>query len=82
MEGMFFHCITFNQNIGIWDVNLVTNMNKMFTGSTNFNQSLSNWDLNNVNEKEYMFFKTDKILDYYKNNNFNEKGTPISLPLG
>jgi surface protein len=45
---------TFNQPIGNWNVNKVTNMAVMFFGS-NFDQPLENWDVSSVTNMSGMF---------------------------
>ena len=37
MNGMFFDCAAFNQNVSSWDTNAVTTMQSMFNGATMFN---------------------------------------------
>ena len=41
MEGMFYGCSQFNQDISRWNVGNVTNMDSMFSECTNFNPNES-----------------------------------------
>jgi len=45
---MFHSATAFNQNIGSWNVSLVTNMSSMFHSATAFDQDISSWDINQV----------------------------------
>src|SRR5690606_41450578 len=47
--------ISFNQNIGPWNVENVTQMHYMFFGATNFNQDIGQWDVGNVINMSFMF---------------------------
>ena len=53
MKGLFTDCTNFNQDIGNWKVNNVTDMRSMFSGCSNFNQDISNWKVNNVTDMIY-----------------------------
>lgn len=53
MENLFYES-QFNQPIENWDVNSVTSMHAMFTGTV-FNQDISDWDVSSVNDMDYMF---------------------------
>ena len=55
MVAMFKRATNFNQNISIWDVSEVTNMNAMFDRAMNFNQDISDWDVSGVTNMYYMF---------------------------
>ena len=43
MQGMFSHCIEFNQSLDNWDVSSLINANDMFNGCEKFNGSLNGW---------------------------------------
>ena len=47
MNGMFYYATSFNQPVGDWDVNNVTNMSNIFNGVTlstaNYNHLLKGW---------------------------------------
>ena len=52
---MFFETKAFNQDIGAWDVNNVTNMMGMFDNAIAFNQDIGAWDVSSVNAMNGMF---------------------------
>jgi len=54
MSSMFGGSVAFNQPIGNWNVNNVTNMNQMFSAS-GFNQDIGNWNTSNVTNIGGMF---------------------------
>lgn len=55
--AMFFQCtgITTVNNINLWDVSSITNMQSMFQVATNFNDDISSWDVSNVTNMYAMF---------------------------
>ncbi|EGA8608884.1 DUF285 domain-containing protein, partial [Campylobacter jejuni] len=55
MEGMFWGCERFNQDLSSWDVSKVETMADMFTYCENFNQDISGWDVRNVKDMDSMF---------------------------
>jgi len=57
MSWMFSHCTIFNQDIGKWDTNKVSDMSWMFAHCTIFNQDISKWDTNKVSDMSWMFYK-------------------------
>ena len=48
MTAMFSRAISFNQDIGHWDVSNVKWMTDLFNGATSFNQPLGDWNTSNV----------------------------------
>ncbi len=54
MNRLFQNKTEFNQDIGSWDVSLVTNTSYMFE-NTSFNADISSWDISNVTTMYYMF---------------------------
>jgi len=46
MNDMFNGATNFNQDISIWDVGNVVNMDQMFQNAASFNQNLSSWTTN------------------------------------
>ena len=55
---MFKYAQKFNQEIGDWNVDIVTNMSYMFHYADIFNKDIGNWNVDNSNF-EYMFRVTD-----------------------
>ena len=54
MFQMFLNATLFNGDLSEWDVSEVTNMTRLFQG-TSFNQDISNWDVSNVIAMDRMF---------------------------
>ena len=56
MERMFQNAKSFNQPIGNWNTQNVTNMYLMFSGASSFNQPIGNWNTQNVTNMSFMFY--------------------------
>ena len=56
MQGMFYGCSNFDQDVGVWDVRNVENMSSMFYGCSKFNRYISSWNITNVIDMSQMFF--------------------------
>ena len=59
--------ITKYGHISLWDTSNVTDMSKMFNGTTNFNHDISKWDTSNVTNMRCMFFEARKFNQYIGN---------------
>ena len=78
----------FNQDISSWDVSNVTDMGRMFSG-TSFNQPIGDWDVSSVTVMRFMFsgassfnkdlssWSVDGVIDCY---NFSNGATSWTLP--
>jgi surface protein len=57
--NMFLNCLTFNTNLGSWNVTNVSNMRAMFSGCWAFNNgnsdTIKNWNVGNVTDMAQMF---------------------------
>ena len=45
---MFENYTSFNEDIGIWETQNITNMSKMFKNATSFNDNIDAWDVSSV----------------------------------
>ena len=55
MQDMFIDAISFNGDIGGWDVSSVTNLVQTFFAASSFNQDIGSWDVSNVTNMRSMF---------------------------
>jgi surface protein len=80
MSNMFFRCRLFNQDIGSWITNNVTDMNNMFTQAFSFNQDISDWNVSNVaNFTDFMAGKSADNYDAQYLSNIYEKWSLLTL---
>ena len=56
MGAMFQDASAFNQPLGGWRVDKVTDMCLMFCGASAFNQTLGGWSIDNVTTMHQMFY--------------------------
>lgn len=79
MQGMFFECHSFNDDISGWDVSNVTEMGAMFDNTYLFNQPIGVWDVSNVQSISYMFLQNtvfnQNLSSWNVGNVTNMKGT-------
>ena len=55
MRGMFSYAMSFNHDIGGWDVSNITNMDGIFAQALSFNQDIGSWNVSNVTNMNSMF---------------------------
>ena len=53
--------LTFDQNIGGWNISNVTNISSMFSGASSFNQDISGWDTSSITNMRGLFSNTNNF---------------------
>ena len=53
------------EDIELWDVSNVTNMNRMFAIYPSFNQDIGNWDVSSVTKMDYMGYYKSFLFWYF-----------------
>ena len=61
MEDMFYRAISFNQDLSLWDVSKVSDMNGMFFIVSVFDKELSEWNICGVTNMLRVF--VDTLID-------------------
>ena len=56
MSCMFQNASSFNQPLGDWRIDKVTDMHQMFWGAKSFNQPIGGWRVDNVRDMRGMFY--------------------------
>jgi Mycoplasma protein of unknown function, DUF285 len=56
MHSMFEHAVSFDQDIGDWEVYNVKDMGSMFNDALSFNQDIRHWPVFMVTDMSYMFY--------------------------
>jgi hypothetical protein len=79
MVGMFKNAISFNQDIGIWNVRSVLYMGAMFRDAESFCQDLSSWKLNKSLNMKIMFTGAKSYQKIYDIKNLQKKYELVSL---
>mgnify|MGYP006115142363 CR=1 FL=1 len=64
MSTMFNNVPYFNQDIGSWNTEKVTNMGWMFQQATFFNQDIGSWNTSQVTSMSYMFSQATSFNHY------------------
>lgn len=67
MTQMFTNAVSFNHDIGDWDVSNVKYMTSMFKGATSFNQDIGNWDVSQVTLMDFIFNRATSFNQYIGN---------------
>ena len=74
-----FASMSFNQDLSVWDVSSVTNMEGMFSHAAMFNQPINDWDVSNVRTMRSMFDNVyNSILVYAVNRMPLDRNTLLS----
>ena len=55
LDSVLLYQTSFSEDIGGWNVSLVTSMNQMFKGAESFNQDIRGWDVGKVTNMYQMF---------------------------
>ena len=71
MEGMFLNTPSFNGDLSLWNVSMVTNMRKAFRQATSFNSIMLQWDVSRVTDMTEMvrlFLIFDLLAELFLSN--------------
>lgn len=55
LYALFTNCVSFNQDLSMWDTSHITKMAMLFGGCDVYNKSIKNWNISKVTNIDFMF---------------------------